>query len=89
MDGANNPEGTYQVMPRTEHPVSEDAETLRHCSSGEDCVHGNVALPRTLKFFPVDSWMRDGMSVRCRKCLSAATMASRAKRKAKERGEGE
>jgi hypothetical protein len=68
-------------MARTEHPVSEDAEHLF------DCSQCKKFLPRTLEFFPKDSWMRDGMSVRCRKCLSKNTMESRRRRRAKERGE--
>lgn len=68
-------------MPRTEHPVSEDPDHPYPCSQ---CAESK---PRTLEFFPRDSWMRDGMSVRCRKCLSKNTMASRARRRAKERGE--
>jgi hypothetical protein len=45
-------------MPRTEHPVSEDADHPYPCSQ---CAEGK---PRTLEFFPRDSWMRDGMSGR-------------------------
>ena len=69
-------------MPRTEHPVSEDPDKLYQCPQ---CPEG-TKKPRTLEFFPRDSWMRDGMSVRCRKHLSMNTMASRARRRAKERG---
>lgn len=77
-------------MPRTEYPVTEDADTLRACSRGALCVwkepgEATHPLPRTLEYFPKDSWMRDGMSVRCKRCASEATMASRRRKTMRDR----
>lgn len=66
-------------MARTEHPVTEDPNTEQVCSG---C---GVPKPRTLEFFPKDSWVRDGMSGRCKKCASEATIKSRRARREKER----